>query len=326
MLMSSIAQQLIRLYRHWTLPLAITTGTLAFVVARYTPALAPYHTTFVALAEGAMPTLIFTMLLLTFCRVSPTDLLPKRWQWWLLLVQVGLCAFVVGVSRGVGLSSTTLPIAQGVLACFIAPTATAAAVVTAKLTSPAEAGTVTVHALLQGLVVTLLIALFFPMMAQGATLDVSTLALRLITQSARLLLLPLALAWGLRYGMPRLHRALAERAGWGFYLWGVALALVTAQTLRLMTHSGSIGLVLLHALVALVACVCHFALGRAIGGRYGQAIPAGQALGQKNTIFAVWMAYTYLHPTAALAPGAYVLWQNAFNAWQLWRARRKGGV
>lgn len=318
----TLSERIVRIYRNWTLPLAILCGTLVFAVTRYTPCLAPYRPALLGLTESSMPLLIGVMLFLTFCRVSPADLRPKRWQWWLFAVQAVACLVVVCVSKALALSGHTLALAQGILACFIAPTATAAAVITAKLTTPAEAGTVTIHALLQGIVVSFLISLFFPLMTAHPTLDFAALALRLVSQSARLLLLPLLLAWGLRYLLPRLQAALAERAGWAFYLWGIALAMVTAQTLRVMTHSHSVFVLMLHVVAALLVCACNFALGRAIGQRYGHAIAAGQALGQKNTIFALWMAYSFLQPAAALAPGAYVIWQNSFNAWQLWRTRK----
>ena len=45
-------------------------------------------------------------------------------------------------------------------------------------------------------------------------------------------------------------------------------------------------------------------------------------LWQKNTILAIWMAYTFLDPVSAIAPGSYVLWQNTVNSWHLWRKRR----
>ena len=48
------------------------------------------------------------------------------------------------------------------------------------------------------------------------------------------------------------------------------------------------------------------------------------ALGQKNTVLAIWMAYTYLNPASAIAPGSYVVWQNIINSWQLWKKRRNG--
>ena len=51
-------------------------------------------------------------------------------------------------------------------------------------------------------------------------------------------------------------------------------------------------------------------------------ISGGQALGQKNTILAIWMAHTYLNPLSSVAPGSYVLWQNIINSWQLWKKRK----
>ena len=33
----------------------------------------------------------------------------------------------------------------------------------------------------------------------------------------------------------------------------------------------------------------------------------GQALGQKNTVLAIWMAVTYLNPLSSVGPGSYCL-------------------
>ncbi|MEO4837844.1 transporter, partial [Bacteroides uniformis] len=41
-----------------------------------------------------------------------------------------------------------------------------------------------------------------------------------------------------------------------------------------------------------------------------------------NTVLAIWMAYTYLNPLSSVGPGSYVLWQNLFNSYQLWKKRR----
>ena len=51
-------------------------------------------------------------------------------------------------------------------------------------------------------------------------------------------------------------------------------------------------------------------------------ISAGQALGQKNTVLAIWMAVTYLNPLSSVGPGSYVVWQNIFNSYQLWKKRK----
>ncbi|KAA6308376.1 hypothetical protein EZS27_039945, partial [termite gut metagenome] len=66
-----------------------------------------------------------------------------------------------------------------------------------------------------------------------------------------------------------------------------------------------------------------FFTGKTLGSNYNDRIISGQALGQKNTILAIWMAHTYLNPLAAVGPGFYVLWQNVINSWQLWMRNKK---
>lgn len=52
-------------------------------------------------------------------------------------------------------------------------------------------------------------------------------------------------------------------------------------------------------------------------------IDASQGLGQKNTVLAIWMALTYLHPVSSVAPAAYVAWQNTINSAQLYFKMRR---
>ena len=67
-------------------------------------------------------------------------------------------------------------------------------------------------------------------------------------------------------------------------------------------------------------------MGKAVGHAYGDSVSAGQALGQKNTVVGIWIALTFLDPLSALAPGAYVIWQNLVNAWQIWYKEKYGRV
>ena len=82
----------------------------------------------------------------------------------------------------------------------------------------------------------------------------------------------------------------------------------------------------------------HFSAGRYIGSRYRprrrdvsqeveergrevRKITAGQSLGQKNTVLAVWMAQSFLNPLACVAPTAYIVWQNIVNSYQIYRKK-----
>ena len=76
--------------------------------------------------------------------------------------------------------------------------------------------------------------------------------------------------------------------------------------------------------MAAVICLLQFMAGKMVGGMFGDRISGGQALGQKNTVLAIWMTFTYMNPLASIAPASYAIWQNVFNSWQLWRKRRNG--
>jgi BASS family bile acid:Na+ symporter len=140
-----------------------------------------------------------------------------------------------------------------------------------------------------------------------------------------LLILPLVFAWSLRAFLPKLHARILSVHKLSFYLWAVALTIVTGSTVRFLVeqqdpdYTVEIGL----AVVSLVICVGQFLLGRRLGKTYGDPVSSGQGLGQKNTILAIWMAQVYLNPIASIAPAAYVLWQNSINSYQLWLKGRK---
>ena len=55
-------------------------------------------------------------------------------------------------------------------------------------------------------------------------------------------------------------------------------------------------------------------------GREIRKVTAGQALGQKNTVFAIWMAYTFMIPETAIIGGLYSIWHNIYNSHQLRKA------
>lgn len=69
-------------------------------------------------------------------------------------------------------------------------------------------------------------------------------------------------------------------------------------------------------------CLCQKmdAAAAVIAGRYfNDYIACGQGFGQKNTLLAIWLAYTYLSPVISIAPSSYILFQNIVNSWQLWQ-------
>ena len=128
-----------------------------------------------------------------------------------------------------------------------------------------------------------------------------------------------------RRWLPKLAARIQEAKDLGFYMWAFNLSIVMGLTLHNILESGISGMTMTLLLAApLAVTFLLFGIGKSVGRRYGESICGGQALGQKNTIVAIWLTVTYLNPTAAIAPCAYVVWQNIVNAWQLWCKEKYG--
>lgn len=209
------------------------------------------------------------------------------------------------------------------MVCFICPTAAAAAVVTGKL-GGSEAS-LTTYTILSNILAAVVIPLAFPLVEVSAEGDFLVQFFKILAKVFPLLILPLFCAWFVRTCLPRVQRFIVTYLkDAAFYMWCFNLIIVVGQALRSMVNSEESWAVKSElALAGLLVCALLFALGKGIGAHYGESISAGQALGQKNTVFAIWVTYMYLSPVVTLAPGSYIIWQNLFNSWQIERYRKR---
>lgn len=268
------------------------------------------------------PSLIFTMLLLTFCKIRPTDLHLCQWHAWGLLLQLGLFALCCLVLVKMPDTDHWKVVIEGGMLCLICPTATAAAVVTGKLGG--NPATLTTYTILINLSVAIAVPLVVPILHPAGGHDFLHDFLLIISKVFPLLFCPFLLAMALRRWAPNLVRLLTSIPDLAFYLWSVALAMAIAVTVRSIVHTtcpviylGGI------ALSSLLACIIQFAFGRYIGRRYHDPISAAQSLGQKNTVFAIWLGYTFMNPVTSIAGGFYSIWHNVYNSYQLAHLQKK---
>jgi BASS family bile acid:Na+ symporter len=322
--------KLITFLRDWALPISIVTGIVAYFVFVALPLPAATHIAAGKVVAVVQPAMLFAMLFLSFCRISPHDLRLCPWHLWLLLTQVLL--FVLPAVWLLlcpdGLSNHAAVIIESAMLCLICPTATAAAVIVGKLKGhPAHVVTYTV---IINLTVSLLIPLFAPLLHPHPDLSFLSSFLRLMARMFPLLIFPLLLAWMVRYSLPKVNEKLRHTGDLAFYIWAVSLSIAIAMSTRSIVHS-NVGFRTLAgiALASLLCCVFQFTWGRAIGSRYDvmgdhtERTTAGQSLGQKNTILLIWLSYTFFTPVTAIAGGFYCIWHNLINAWQLYRQRRE---
>ena len=325
----------------------MTTGASSYILYHSIPSLHCMGPALFKIVTFLQPTLIFAMLFLTFCRIEPRELKPHRWHWWLLLIQGGVFLALGGIAAllmklAQGPAENWLVLIQSAMLCFICPTATAAAVVTRKLGGDVPG--ITTYIVLINILAAVLIPLVIPMFQIGTEFSFWTAFLLIIAKVFPLLIIPCLCAWLVRYLFPRLHAKLMVYPDLAFYIWAVALTLAISVTTRsILNSSMSVGLIVMMSLVSLVCCALQFTFGRYVGAMYkprrkasspeldaeierrGKAVrevTAGQSLGQKNTVFAIWLAYTFLTPETAIVGGLYSIWHNIYNSWQLNRKQR----
>ena len=306
-----------RFIRNWALPLSMAAGASGYFVCRSMPLSSTVRGMLTEAVDYVQPTLIFLMLTLTFCRIRLSDMRLRGWQGWLLAFQAGasvLLCMLHQTSEG----ETSRLFLQSTMLCFICPTATSAAVVTAKLGG--NAGTLTAYTMLINLCAAVIIPTLIPIINPTSGIGFWLSFWMIIRRVFPLLICPLLVAFVLRRTFPSLLRFLDKHPDLPFHLWMIALSLAIAVTTRIIVHvEVTTAACLAIATGSALACFMQFAAGRKVGRRYADAISAGQSCGQKNTVLAIWVGYTFLDPLTALTGGFYSIWHNTYNAWQLYR-------
>ena len=258
------------------------------------------------------PVLIAAMLFITFCRV---DVRQMRLSWshlWMLLIQfLGATLVYYAVTPLLGEE-----VGQGAMICVMAPIAMAAVVIGGML-----GGNVTMM-VTYSLICNLVTALVAPYMLHAFGNGDCTF-LQIISRVAPTLIAPFAVAQLCRWLLPKVAAWFAAHSSISFYLWLISLILVMGRTTLFILNADADPMVEIElALVALVLCIAQFKAGRFLGRYTGDVVATTQSVGQKNTIFAIWLSLNFLNPIASIAPTAYIVWQNLANSWQMWKHER----
>ena len=296
-----------------------------------------------------LPWLIFGMLFFTFCKINPLDLRLHKWHWVTLAAQM-LFSFA---TYALVLRFTADPIlAQGLLMCFIMPTATAAPIIAGKMGGSIQ--NLTTFTLLSNFATAIIVPATFPLIYPAADMSFWPAFLLILSRVAPLLLGPFFAAWALRliyqWRTKKEFVLPVKIAVAPFYLWVCSIIVLTAVVTETVVNNfqAQISNMLILLACSFFICLLQFGLGKLIGyylpapskGRDYQdvlinpaaapttmagvsSITAGQAFGQKNTSLGVWMANTFLDPLSSLGAAAYIIWQNLFNSLQLFVVAHK---
>ena len=304
---------------------ALATGVIVYEVFAHIPLLSPVGKAVGPFLADWLPIGLFLLLYFTFCKIRISELKPRTWHFVIQLIRTSIAAFMVLLISIFGNNAELKLVLEGIFICFICPTAAAVVVIAEKLGG--NIGSLTIFTIIANVVTMIIIPLFFPMVERGTGITYMTAMMMLLRNVTVVLVLPLALALLSRRYIPNVVTRFNRHKNIAFYIWCINLAIVTGLTIRNIEESTASGWVLWSLLIApLFVCLIQFALGKAVGRHWNDSINAGQALGQKNTVVGIWLTLTFLNPLAAVAPGAYILWQNLVNGWQLWYKEKYGSL
>lgn len=310
-------------FRKFALPCSLVLGALGYLIFANVPFLQPLGDAVGPRLVELMPVVLFALLYVTFCKIEIKEMKPKAWHFVLQLIRTSLALLMVIAISLFGKNYETKVILEGAFICFICPTAAAVAVVTEKLGG--SIGSLTTYTVIANIFTMIIIPSLFPMVEKGADVSFLYMSMMVFRNVTTVLVVPLLFALLSRKFLPRFVDKVKSVKDLGFYMWCFNLTILMGETVRNILHATVSGRILaLLLFVPLLVCLIQFAIGKAVGRHWDANISGGQALGQKNTIVGIWLTLTFLNPLAAVAPGAYVVWQNLVNGWQLWYKEKYG--
>ena len=305
------------------MPCSLVMGTVGYLSFANVPFLEPLGETVGPYLIDMMPIVMFALLYVTFCKIEIKEMKPQGWHFILQLIRTSLALLMVVLIFEFGSNPNVKLVIEGAFICFICPTAAAVAVVTEKLGG--SIGSLTTYTVIANIFTMVIIPSLFPMVEKGADVSFLYMSMMVFRNVTTVLVVPLFLALLSRKYLPKFVDKVKSIKDLGFYMWCFNLTILMGETVRNLLHATVSGWTLaLLLIVPLFVCLIQFAIGKAVGNHYDARISAGQALGQKNTVVGIWLTLTFLNPLAAVAPGAYVVWQNLVNGWQLWYKEKYG--
>ena len=221
------------------MPIAITVGAIFYKFFDSLSFLTPY--------------LIFIMLFLTYCTLKLNDIKLSKLHVWMISIQMlgSLAIYFI-------LAPINVILAQGAMICMLAPTGTAAPVITGMLKG--DVASVTAYSLLSNMSIALMAPVIFSFVGSYQTMPFVDSFLAIAQKVMFLLLTPFVTVMVLRKMSPRFTDIMAGISGVSFYIWSLALCVVTGRTVGFILKQTDANYMveIMVALIAFVVCVVQF--------------------------------------------------------------------
>lgn len=257
---------------------------------------------------------LMIMLFFSFLEIQFSWKVVNRNHFFILLANILLpILFYLAISP----INTTMAYAVFVIA--MAPTAAVAPVITGFLKG--NVAFVTTSVLITTPAIALILPILLPSIVEsGMQVSISDVLLPV----SIIIFGPLAISQIIKWGGPKLVNPILNWKQISFYLFLFNVFIASAKASHFIQNDQYTAWYVFVLIGVAIGCLCvfQFILGEKIG-REQDTIASSLALGRKNTMFAIWIALTFLDPVVALGPIFYIFFQNAYNGWQIWVMEQK---
>jgi bile acid:Na+ symporter, BASS family len=253
--------------------------------------------------------LLMVMLFFAFLDI---DLKPRSSQkgvFWILLANVSIAFGVYGL-----LAPFNIQLALAGFLTAIAPTAISSPVIVGFVEGDMEY--IIASVILTNVAVALIVPLALPTLT-GTAMQISIAD---VLQSVVIVMfIPLLLAQMAKKLPTAGQKFLRKGKSLSLPLWLLTLFIVSAKASDFLRNenTASLGTLGIIAGISLVICILNFGIGVLLGG-HSHWKESGQALGQKNLSFTIWIALTFVNPLVAMGPMFYIIYHHIYNSWLIY--------
>lgn len=254
---------------------------------------------------------LMVMLFFTFITVSFNPQLLRRDHFKVLTANIALPILLFLLWR-----TWDPETAMAILVIGLAPTAAGAPVITTFLKGRVDH--VTVSILLISPAMALLIPFFLPLLLSADMQEIQVVDV--LVPVFLVVFVPLVLSFLIKVSLPAVVPYITQAAKVNFYLFLFNVFIASAKATDFIRHDEQanwVSIVSIGLGITFLGLLL-FKLGERLGAP-DLKLENSMSLGRKNTMFALWLALTFVGPLAALGPMLYILFQNVYHSVAMYR-------
>ena len=255
----------------------------------------------------------YLLMAMLFFAFQGIDFKPRSVQkrvFWVLAFNLGLAFLAYAL-----LAPFDLQLALAAFLTAISPTAVSAPVIVGFVDGDMEY--IVASVLLTNIVVALVIPLALPALT-GTAMQISIVDV--LSSVVVVMFVPLILAQVSKKLPIAGQKFLRRGKSLSMPLWLITLTIVSAKASDFLRNenTASLAILLKIALISLLIAALSFGIGVLLG-RPDRWRETGQAMGQKNLSFTIWVALTFVNPLVAMGPTFYIIYHHLYNSWLIYQ-------